>query len=417
MNTLISGVIGERFSMAESYQIPPLFATTRGGFMSDDDILDAYERNGRNAAAALRELTDAGKTTLKISAFKDRLAKLAREGRAPGHFDNGTAPGYLMGKVTVQRGPTGDVERTWERQSPDQQRWLEACRVAAEAMAAELPRAEPVSYAAGDNPGIYAAGDNLCTVYTLTDAHIGMLAWHREGGADWDLRIAENTIVGCFAEAIRGTPASKVAVLNQLGDLLHHDGLLPVTPTSGHVLDADGRFTKMVEVAVRVLRRVIDMLLAKHASVHLILAEGNHDIAGSVWLRTMFKALYEKEPRITVDDSALPYYSYRHGETLLAFHHSHLKKNAQLPLLIAAQFASDWGVTRHRYIHTGNLHHRDEKEYTGAVVIQHPTLAARDAYAARGGWHAERAMDAITYHSRFGQVGRVTVSPEMLEAA
>ncbi len=49
------------------------------------------------------------------------------------------------------------------------------------------------------------------------------------------------------------------------------------------------------------------------------------------------------------------------------------------------------------------------------TVIQHPTLAARDAYAARGGWIAERAITAITYHRDFGQVARNTVTPEMLE--
>jgi len=298
----------------------------------------------------------------------------------------------------------------WEKTSLDRDREDEARQAAFEALASELPRLPPT----GKNKG--STFIDLCTVYTLTDAHIGMLAWHREGGADWDLTIAEQTIVGCFEEAIRGTPASALAILNQLGDLLHYDGLSAVTPTSGHILDADGRFTKMVEVAVRVLRRVIDMLLAKHERVHLVLAEGNHDMASSVWLRTMFKALYEKEPRITVDDSALPYYVYRHGETLLAFHHSHLKKNAQLPLLIAAQFASDWGLTKRRYIHTGNLHHVEEKEHCGATVIQHPTLAARDAYAARGGWFADRSMSAITYHSGFGQVGRVTVCPEMIAA-
>jgi hypothetical protein len=37
------------------------------------------------------------------------------------------------------------------------------------------------------------------------------------------------------------------------------------------------------------------------------------------------------------------------------------------------------------------------------TVIQHPTIAARDAYAARGGWLSERAAVAITYHARFGQ--------------
>jgi len=48
------------------------------------------------------------------------------------------------------------------------------------------------------------------------------------------------------------------------------------------------------------------------------------------------------------------------------------------------------------------------------TVIQHPTLAARDAYAARGGWQAERQVTSITYSDKFGQVARNTVTPEML---
>ena len=40
---------------------------------------------------------------------------------------------------------------------------------------------------------------------------------------------------------------------------------------------------------------------------------------------------------------------------------------------------------------------------------------ARDAYAARGGWHSERQATSITYHSRWGQVARHTVTPEMLD--
>jgi len=48
------------------------------------------------------------------------------------------------------------------------------------------------------------------------------------------------------------------------------------------------------------------------------------------------------------------------------------------------------------------------------TVIQHPTLAARDAYAARGGWIAERQVTSITYSDKYGQVARNTVTPEML---
>jgi hypothetical protein len=47
-------------------------------------------------------------------------------------------------------------------------------------------------------------------------------------------------------------------------------------------------------------------------------------------------------------------------------------------------------------------------------VIQHPTLAARDAYASRGGWVAERSVSSITYSDKFGQVARNIITPEML---
>lgn len=351
---------------------------------------DAVSIHGSKAAAA-RALN------LPVTTLKDRLAA-ELEGRA-----------YIVTGRSTLYNQDGTKVAEWVKESLDLKRQQEAREAAFDAMASKLPRVPRI-----DAPR--ACNDDLCTVYTLTDAHIGMLAWGREGGHDWDLSIAEDTIVGCFAEIIKSAPKAEMAILNQLGDLLHYDSLQAVTPTSGHLLDADGRFTKMVEVAVRVIRRVVAMLLAKHPRLHLILAEGNHDMASSVWLRTMFKALYENEPRITVDDSALPYYAYQWGEVMLAFHHSHLKKNEQLPGLLAAQFPKMWGATTKRYCHTGNLHHRYEKEHAGMTVIQHSTVTARDAYAARGGWFSERAMDAISYHRDFGEVGRVTVCPEMLAA-
>jgi hypothetical protein len=246
---------------------------------------------------------------------------------------------------------------------------------------------------------------------------VGALCWHLEGGADWDLAIAEETLVGCFKHMIETSPASELGIVNQLGDFLHWDGLEAVTPTSRHLLDADGRFEKVVAVAIRVLRQVVSLALAKHSRVHVILAEGNHDIASSVWLRQMFAALYEKEPRITVEQSPLPYYAVEFGKTLLCFHHGHLKKNDQLPLLFASQFAPEWGRTAKRYCHTGHRHHLEEKEHSGMIVLQHPTLAARDAYAARGGWHALRSATAVTYHKSFGEVWRTNACPEMLRAA
>jgi hypothetical protein len=280
-------------------------------------------------------------------------------------------------------------------------------------MAETLPRV----HAAPVPAGVDAA---LCNVYTLTDCHVGALAWRFEGGADWDLKIAEQTLTAAFAHMVNAAPNAKVGFINQLGDFLHSDGsngLMPVTPMHGHVLDQDGRFSKLVGTAIRILRRIVDFALVKHETVVVLMAEGNHDMSSSIWLRAMFKALYENEPRVQVVESELPYYAYQHGQTMLAFHHGHMKKNDDLPLLFASQFPKIWGNTLKRVCHTGHRHHIEEKEHSGMTVIQHPTIAARDAYAARGGWISERSATAITYHEKYGQVARNTVTPEMFEAA
>jgi len=315
-----------------------------------------------------------------------------------------------MGKVTVQRGSDGTVERTWERQSPEADAMRLAMESAATAMAEKLPREKPVAVPK-------ATDDALCNLYTYSDFHLGMLAQAEEGGADWDLKIAERTLVSSFEAMVRQSPAAHNCVINIQGDMLHSDGLLPVTPAHKHVLDQDGRFSKIVAIAIRAIRRLIALALERHSDVHLVICEGNHDEASSVWLRLMFSALYEGESRVTVNDSVLPFYVFQWGEVMLGFHHGHKVKNEQLPLLFAAQFPKVWGATTRRAIHCGHRHHVDEKEYNGVTVVQHPTIAARDAYAARGGWIADRAVQGITYHKRFGQVGRVFVSPEMLQAA
>lgn len=376
------------------------FATVR-----ELEYLDAVEKHGSNqkAAKALgvsRRTVDRSMLALK--------ARAASKGYAPDHDMTKTCPvGFSIKGVSTYYDEEGKPRGQWVKTSVDQQARDEAMREAFEAMAEELPRIPPVKA-----PGATSA--DLATVYTLTDSHVGALCWHQEGGADWDLRIAESTLTGCFQQMVDASPPARLGVVAQLGDFLHQDGMNAVTPTSGHLLDADGRFSKVVSVAVRVLRRVVDMALRKHERVVVLLAEGNHDLASSIWLRAMFSALYENEPRVEVIDSPLPYYVVQHGQVMLGWHHGHLKKNEGLPLLFAAQFPKVWGETVKRYVHCGHRHHAEEKEHSGMKVIQHPTLAARDAYAARGGWLAEREASAITYHREFGQVGRVTVTPEML---
>lgn len=372
------------------------------------DYIEAIEKHGSIKRAAERLGVARGSVQ---GALMNLRARAAKQGHSPAHDMTKTVPdGYHVRGVSTYYDHSGKPRGQWVKSSIDQDRQTELMRAAADAMASELPRLAPLAIPCWTNA-------NLCNLYTMTDCHMGMLAWHKEGGADWDIKIAERVLAGCFEHMVGAAPAARVCVIAQLGDFLHSDGLMPVTPTSGHVLDQDGRFAKVVEASIRVLRRLVDFALARHERVVVLMAEGNHDLASSVWLRAMFKALYENEPRVEVVESELPYYALQHGKTMLAFHHGHLKKNDQLPLTFAAQFPAMWGATTKRYAHTGHRHHVEEREHSGMTVVQHPTIAARDAYAARGGWIAERQVTAMTYHDQWGLVARNTVTPEMLEAS
>lgn len=369
------------------------------------EILEAVEKYGsmRKAALAL----GVGKTTISENITKVK-EKAAAAGYAPeSNLHHPIADGLKLSGTSTYFNKDGKVTAQWVKTKEDSKRQAEMFEEALAAAMETMPRLAPI-------PKPTIISDELCNVYTLTDSHVGMLAWHREGGADWDLEIAEKTLTHCFEALVNQSPKAKTCVVAQLGDFLHYDSLEAVTPTSNHLLDADGRFAKMVRVAIRLLRSLVDYALHTHERVVVLMAEGNHDMASSVWLRMMFSALYENEPRLTVIDSELPYYVEEHGKTLLAWHHGHLSKNERLPLLFAAQYPQVWGRTVKRYVHVGHRHHVEVKEHSGMTVVQHSTLAARDAYAARGGWMSERQLTGFTYHKEYGQVASTTITPEMM---
>ncbi len=367
------------------------------------DLLNEY----KNFATVARiEGVDRQAIKSSIKGLQSRAAKL---GYSPEHDMTHTVPdGFQVKGVSTYYNAEGKPSAQWVKSSADDLRRKQLMEEAFSAMSEELPRLESINF-----KGVPVT--TLCNLYVMTDCHVGMLAWHKEGGADWDLKIAERVLTGCFEQMVTSSPQAGTGIVAQLGDWLHSDGLLPVTPTHHHILDQDGRFSKIVQASIKILRRLVDFALVRHEKVIILMAEGNHDQASSIWLRVMFKALYENEPRVQVIDSELPYYVYQHGKCMIAFHHGHLKKNDALPILFASQYANVWGDTTKRYAHTGHRHHVEEKEHSGMTVVQHPTLAARDAYAARGGWMAERQVSAITYHEQFGQVSKITVIPEMLE--
>lgn len=300
------------------------------------------------------------------------------------------------------------MQHIMERDTAERQ--AEALRAMVAALKEDLPRVSIT-------PAPQGTQANLLNQFTITDNHFGMLSWREETGSDYDLRIAEELLLDWFSAAIDLAPDAHTAVLSQIGDLMHHDALESVTPAHRHVLDADSRLQKVIRVVIRTIRRIVDMLLQKHQHVHVIMASGNHDPASSAWLREMLAVMYEDEPRISVDNSPSLYYAYEWGKTALFYHHGHKRGVNNVDATLAGTFRELYGRSKYAYAHVGHRH-SDEGRKSGLMYIeQHETLAAPDAYAAGGGWLSGRSAKVITYHREFGEVGRLTLRPEMVAGA
>jgi len=376
--------------------------------LSDEKIraaVQAVMEHGGNKTLAANAL---GIPRMTLS---DRIKLAAKRGFAPGHFVNGVAPGFRMGKVTVQRGPDGSVERTWERQSPDSQAALEAITGAIEGIIADAKGA----LGKVDPPKHYDA--DLLTVIPMGDPHFGLMTWAKEVGEDFDLKIAEGLTFAAVDRLCSLTPSSETAMLLNLGDFFHSDNSTNRTPQSGNALDVDGRFQLIAQVGLRAMARCIRRLLEKHKNVIVRNNRGNHDPHQAFMLSLALDGLFSNEPRVHVEMTPASFYYFRFGKTLIGSTHGDGAKLADLPLIMAADVPHDWAAATWRVWHCGHFHHDQLKDHPGCTVETHRTLATNDAWHKHQGYRSGRDMKALIYHREHGEISRIRCGLSMLEKA
>lgn len=336
--------------------------------------------------------------------------KSERDSEEPPAFE-AVPEGHLVKKVSTLLDGQGKVRSQWIQAPKDEAtRWTEFWAACERSVSKYRGAADPVE------PPAFADADT-CTVYPLGDPHIGMLSWAKETGQDFDLDIAECDLIRAIDLLVDRAPPSKLAVLANLGDFFHAEGDDQRTPTSGHKLDCDTRAAKITDVGFRLLRHLIDRLLTKHEAVRVVNVPGNHDPKMARMLNMWLSAVYEREPRVSIEDNRNPYIYITHGRNLLGFAHGDGAKPEQLPSLMAADRALEWGLSEFRFWFTGHIHHQTRKEYPGCVIESFRTLAARDYWHAWKGYRAGQSLSCITLHAEYGEITRSTVDIKLVRAA
>lgn len=340
--------------------------------------------------------------------LKERWEKTKLAGRDPVDVEMVPDPKKIV-KISTLYDQQGKVAMQWIGEKPEDYTREALWREFAQELAKNIPRAKPL-------PAPKGTDADLLAVYPVGDHHMGMLAWgHETGAQDWDIAIAERTLESASSFLIETAPKCDQALIAFLGDFMHYDSWAAVTPAHGNLLDADGRFPKMVRAALRSMRKMIEHALTKHKKVHVIVEIGNHDPASSIFLMECLSSLYEKEPRVFVDTSPAHYHYFEWGELLMGTHHGHGCKPDKLPGIMAADRPEAWGRTKFHHWITGHIHNESRKDFPACVWESMRVLAPVDGWAAKNGYRGYRDMKAIVFHREHGEVVRHTVNPGMFE--
>lgn len=368
----------------------------------------AYHEHGgqRQAARAL----GINKSNIP-KAYRAVLQNAAKQGYSPRHDMIHTVPdGFIVRGVSTYYGHDGQPRGQWVKSQTDMQYQAEKLVEWAEQRSEEfkpLPPIEPV----------YGNFDDVMNTVVVGDHHIGMLAWGEEtGGENYNLKRAEQLLKASMQHNFGMMRPAKQACIMVLGDFLHYDGILAVTPTNRHILDSDSRLDEMIDLGLDCIEWSINLALQTHENVHVMIEPGNHDESILRVFRSTFVRLFRDNLRVTIDDTKRNTHVYKFHNNMIGTTHGHgaQMKPQNLPLIFATDYYDIWGETEHRYIHTGHVHHKNVMEFPGCQVETHGILAPADAYAANNGYRSKQRMEAITYHPQYGEYSRFTFNPGMM---
>jgi hypothetical protein len=402
--------------------------------LTDEQCIAAVEAVARHHGSVKRAAAELG---INYFTFKHHLKRAAARGFYKGA---GVMPGFVISRVSTTQDAAGNVVRKSVQQRPEPeggafalpeghrvkgvsalvdsegrvvQQWFKTREDGVDPLAFAEALKQAMLDARGSAPAIpepNEADADMLTVYVVADLHAGLLAWGREAGEDYDLKIAEGVLRRELARIVAMSPPSAHAVLLLAGDTMHQDDQTNMTPRSGHQLDVDGRFQKVLSTTARALVAASDLVATKHKGVEVVVLPGNHDPHAALALRVALSLRYEEHDRIAVPALAGLHWVREFGINLIAGTHGHTMKLEKMAAWLPAEYPEAWGRTRIRRVFSGHTHHQRRLEIGGVVVESFSPASARDAYAAGGGYHSERAINAVTFHAELGEICRHRVS-------
>ena len=364
----------------------------------ENTCLEAFLRLGNKQAVA-------DEMDLSRSRVRNMIRNIEQKGKAP-WLEAVPRPDHLVSPMTTVHYKDGKVVEEWRRLCPSMQKLQDV-----------------VAGLADDVKGIGKVktrkarktdANDILFELDIFDAHVGMYADEKETlDENYDCDIASKRMVEAAEGLASRANRPHKCVLVFGGDMLHSDTRNNKTEMSGHILDVDTRYQRVVQYIIAASRDVVQIAASIAQEVELIVLSGNHSWHSEVWLAQVLSAYYANCPHVTVNLSMSPRRSLVFGQNLLVWTHGDRVAANKWAMIIAAEFAKEWGQTKFRHLKMGHVHHKKTiapvvvDEQSGLLVEYLEALCATDAWHANAGFvGSQKGASAFEYHKEKGLISR-----------
>jgi hypothetical protein len=373
-------------------------------YIKSDEFIEIAKQFHCTAKLMIKHIQDNLNSgyTASTTTVNNRIANYRRKGLLPLASGNSVSTGEVLKGSSTLYGPDGNIKSQWVKTDVSNAQFLESLKTTITELVTAIPALPTVS-----SPTTPVDCEDLATLYISNDVHLGLLTEAYETGTDWELGSGMSTLTSAYDHLFAASPASKVGIVVDLGDLTEADGFRNSTAKSGNPLDLSNRFPVVLRAAYQSLIYGINLALQKHELVYFYNVEGNHDNANAVAIREIIRQTYKDNPRVIVPETASAIQYHQHGETLIGFAHGDSLKMTKAGETMAVDCQDIFSSTSHRFFHFGHTHVDAVRDSAICRSESHRNLPPQNHWAQSMGYRRGcGTMKSISYDSKLGEVSR-----------
>ncbi len=221
----------------------------------------------------------------------------------------------------------------------------------------------------------------------LFDPHFGKLAWQKETGESYDLKIATRRYNRAMDELMdKAAPYNVERILYIIGnDYFHYDNIRGET-TAGTQQDLDGRWQKMWITGRRLAIQNV-LRLSELAPVDVMIVHSNHDFENIFKLGDLLECYFDNNRNVRVFNAPTTRKYYRWGKCGIGFTHGNNEKPADLPRIMLREKQKEWSHVDFLEWHMGHFHRKKQLHYISAEELHGIVIRYLRSLSSTDAWH------------------------------